>query len=133
MSTEGNDRKNEIARTAALAFAHALASVYRAQLGQRLIGAYLIGSIAHGGFKGTTVCQLHMRKFNDGDEIYVEPWRVGAFPVVRDLVTNRSAFDRIIEAGGYVSENTGGAPDGNAVPIPKEKQETAMDAAACIG
>jgi succinate dehydrogenase / fumarate reductase iron-sulfur subunit len=93
----------------------------------------VVNGLAHGGFKGTTVCQLHMRKFKDGDEIYVEPWRVGPFPVVRDLVTNRSAFDRIIEAGGYVSENTGGAPDGNAVPIPKEKQETAMDAAACIG
>jgi succinate dehydrogenase / fumarate reductase iron-sulfur subunit len=93
----------------------------------------VINGIAHGGFKATTACQLHMRKFKDGDEIYIEPWRVGPFPVIRDLVTNRGAFDRIIEAGGYVSENTGGAPDGNAVPVPKEKQETAMDAAACIG
>jgi succinate dehydrogenase / fumarate reductase iron-sulfur subunit len=93
----------------------------------------VINGIAHGGQKATTACQLHMRKFKDGDEIYIEPWRVGPFPVIRDLVTNRSAFDRIIEAGGYVSENTGGAPDGNAVPVPKEKQEIAMDAAACIG
>jgi succinate dehydrogenase / fumarate reductase, iron-sulfur subunit len=93
----------------------------------------VINGIAHGGFKATTACQLHMRKFKDGDEIYIEPWRVSPFPVVRDLVTDRGAFDRIIQAGGYVSENTGGAPDGNAVPVPKEKQETAMDAAACIG
>ncbi len=93
----------------------------------------VINGIAHGGFAGTTTCQLHMRKFNDGDDIYVEPWRVGAFPVIRDLVVDRSAFDRIIQAGGFVSENTGGAPDGNAVPIPKVAQETAMDAAACIG
>jgi succinate dehydrogenase / fumarate reductase iron-sulfur subunit len=93
----------------------------------------VINGVAHGGFTGTTTCQLHMRKFNDGDDIYIEPWRVGAFPVVRDLVVDRSAFDRIIQVGGFVSENTGGAPDGNAVPVPKVSQETAMDAAACIG
>jgi succinate dehydrogenase / fumarate reductase iron-sulfur subunit len=93
----------------------------------------VINGISHGGYTGTTTCQLHMRKFKDGDDIYIEPWRVGAFPVVRDLVVDRSAFDRIIQAGGFVSENTGGAPDGNAVPIPKVSQETAMDAAACIG
>ena len=93
----------------------------------------VINGVAHGGFRGTTTCQLHMRKFSDGDEIYVEPWRVGAFPVLRDLTVDRSAFDRIIAAGGYVSANTGGAPDGNALPIPKTKQETAMDAASCIG
>jgi len=93
----------------------------------------VINGIAHGGFKATAACQLHMRKFADGDEIYIEPWRVGAFPVVRDLVVDRSSFDRIIQAGGYVSVNTGGAVDGNAVPVPKTQQEVAMDAAACIG
>ncbi|MCX7702398.1 MAG: succinate dehydrogenase/fumarate reductase iron-sulfur subunit [Gemmataceae bacterium] len=93
----------------------------------------VINGIPHGGFRATTACQIHMRKFKDGDEIYIEPWRVGPFPIVRDLMVDRSAFDRIIQAGGYISENTGGAPDGNAIPIPKEKQETAMDAAACIG
>ena len=93
----------------------------------------VINGVAHGGFPGTTTCQLHMRKFNDGDEIYIEPWRVGAFPVLRDLTVDRGAFDRIIAAGGFVSVNTGGAPDGNAVPVPKVKQESAMDAAACIG
>lgn len=93
----------------------------------------VINGVAHGGFKGTTTCQLHMRKFADGDEIYIEPWRVGAFPVVRDLTVDRSAFDRIIQRGGYVSANTGGAPDGNAVPVPKVEAEVAMDAAACIG
>jgi succinate dehydrogenase / fumarate reductase iron-sulfur subunit len=93
----------------------------------------VINGVAHGGYRGTTTCQLHMRKFSDGDEIYIEPWRVGAFPVLRDLTVDRNAFDRIIAAGGYISANTGGAPDGNALPIPKTKQETAMDAAACIG
>jgi succinate dehydrogenase / fumarate reductase iron-sulfur subunit len=93
----------------------------------------VINGVAHGGQRGTTACQLHMRKFSDGDEIYIEPWRVGAFPVVRDLTVDRGAFDRIIAAGGYVSVNTGGAPDGNAILIPKSKQEAAMDAAACIG
>src|SRR5262245_20745041 len=93
----------------------------------------VVNGVAHGGFKGTTACQLHMRKFSDGGEIAVEPWRVGAFPVVRDLTVDRSAFDRIVQRGGYVSANTGGAPDGNAVPIPKVEAEVAMDAAACIG
>lgn len=93
----------------------------------------VINGIAHGGFQATTACQIHMRKFKDGDEIYVEPWRVGAFPVVRDLVVDRSAFDRIIQSGGYVSVNTGGAVDGNAIPVAKVEQEVAMDAAACIG
>ncbi|MBO0696793.1 MAG: succinate dehydrogenase/fumarate reductase iron-sulfur subunit [Zavarzinella sp.] len=95
--------------------------------------ALMINGIPHGPERGTTVCQLHMRKFRDGEEIYVEPWRAKAFPVVKDLVTDRTAFDRIIQAGGFVSVTTGGTPDGNTIPVPKERQETAMDAAACIG
>jgi succinate dehydrogenase / fumarate reductase iron-sulfur subunit len=93
----------------------------------------MINGMAHGPVRGTTVCQLHMRSFNDGDHIHVEPWRAGPFPVIKDLVVDRAAFDRIIQAGGYVSVNTGGAPDGNAIPVPKPAQEAAMDAAACIG
>src|SRR5437667_2336059 len=93
----------------------------------------VVNGIAHGGLRGTTVCQLHMRHFKDGQTIAIEPWRAKAFPVLRDLVTDRSAFDRIISAGGFVSVNTGGAPDGNVLPIGKEKSELAMDAAACIG
>jgi succinate dehydrogenase / fumarate reductase iron-sulfur subunit len=93
----------------------------------------MINGIAHGGQKGTTVCQLHMRQFKDGQTIVIEPWRARAFPVMRDLVTDRGAFDRIIQAGGFVSVNTGGAPDGNALPISKADAEQAMDAAACIG
>jgi succinate dehydrogenase / fumarate reductase, iron-sulfur subunit len=93
----------------------------------------MINGIAHGGMRGTTVCQLHMRHFKDGDEIYLEPWRALAFPLIRDLVVDRGAMDRIIAAGGYVSVPTGSAPDGNAIPIPKENAELAMDAAACIG
>lgn len=93
----------------------------------------MINGLAHGPDRGITTCQLHMRKFRDGDEITIEPWRARAFPVIRDLVVDRAAFDRIISAGGFVSANTGGAPDGNCLPIPKERQETAMDAAACIG
>src|SRR5207342_3354113 len=81
----------------------------------------------------TTVCQLHMRHFNDGDVITLEPWRAQAFPVLRDLVVDRSAFDRIIQAGGYTSVNVGGAPDGNALPISKDAAEAAFDAAQCIG
>ena len=81
----------------------------------------------------TTTCQLHMRSFKDGDEIYVEPWRARAFPVIKDLVVDRSAFDVIIQAGGYISANTGGAPEGNTMPVPQETAELAMDAAACIG
>lgn len=87
----------------------------------------------HGHEKGTTVCQVHMRSFKDGQTITIEPWRAAAFPVVRDLVVDRSAFDKIIEAGGYVSVNTGGAPDANALPISRDIAESAMDAAACIG
>jgi succinate dehydrogenase / fumarate reductase iron-sulfur subunit len=87
----------------------------------------------HGPEHGCTTCQLHMRGFADGDEIWIEPWRARAFPVVKDLVVDRSAFDRIIAAGGFVSVNTGGAPDGNALPIRKQDAETAMDAATCIG
>jgi succinate dehydrogenase / fumarate reductase iron-sulfur subunit len=93
----------------------------------------MINGRAHGPSEGTATCQLHMRKFHDGDEIVVEPWRARAFPIIRDLVVDRSAFDRIIAAGGYVSVNVGGAPDGNAILIPKDVSETAMDSAACIG
>jgi succinate dehydrogenase / fumarate reductase iron-sulfur subunit len=93
----------------------------------------MINGVAHGPDAGTTTCQLHMRLFRDGDQIWVEPWRARAFPVVRDLVTDRSAFDRIIQQGGFVSVNTGNAPDANALPVPKTAAEQAMDAAACIG
>jgi succinate dehydrogenase / fumarate reductase iron-sulfur subunit len=97
-----------------------------------MCGAVVNGA-AHGPGKGMTLCQLHMRKFQNGDTIVVEPWRARAFPIVKDLIVDRSALDRIIQAGGYVSINAGGAPDGNAVPIPQEIAEKAMDAAACIG
>src|SRR5258708_24500091 len=93
----------------------------------------VVNGIPHGPDRGTTVCQLRMRRFKDGDTITVEPWRALAFPVVKDLVVDRSAFDRIIAAGGYVSINCGGAPDGNAIPIPKDVSDLAMDSAACIG
>lgn len=93
----------------------------------------VINGVPHGGHRGVTACQLHMRHFKDGDEIFVEPWRAKAFPVLRDLVVDRQAFDRIIAAGGYVSVNTGGAPDANALPVPKSAADLAMDAAACIG
>src|SRR6476619_5693103 len=93
----------------------------------------VIKGVAHGGLRGTTVCQLHMRHFRDGETITVEPWRARSFPVLRDLVTDRSAFDRIIQAGGFVSINTGGTPDGNALPVGKVDADRAMDAAACIG
>ncbi len=93
----------------------------------------VINGIPHGGHKGTATCQLHMRHFKDGDTITIEPWRAKAFPVIRDLVTNRSAFDRIIQKGGFISVNTGGTPDGNALPVPKVAADAAMDAAACIG
>lgn len=93
----------------------------------------VINGVAHGPRKATTTCQLHMRSFKDGDKITIEPWRAKAFPVLRDLVVDRGAFDRIIQAGGYVSVSTGSAPDGNAIPIPKENAELSMDAAACIG
>jgi len=87
----------------------------------------------HGPLRGVATCQLHMRSFSDRDTITVEPWRAAAFPVVKDLVVDRSAFDRIIEAGGYVSVKSGGAPDGNAIPIPKPTADEAFEAAACIG
>jgi succinate dehydrogenase / fumarate reductase, iron-sulfur subunit len=93
----------------------------------------VVNGIPHGPDRGTTVCQLHMRRFKDGETITVEPWRAKAFPVVKDLVVDRSAFDRIIAAGGFISANVGGAPDGNTIPIPKEIAELAMDSAACIG
>lgn len=93
----------------------------------------MINGQAHGHEKATTTCQLHMRKFNDGDTITVEPFRARAFPVVKDLVVDRSAFDRIIEAGGYISVNTGAASDANLTPVPKEASDTSFDAAACIG
>ena len=94
---------------------------------------FMINGIAHGPMHGTTVCQLHMRHFKDGDELYLEPWRARAFPVVKDLAVNRSAFDRIIASGGFISVPTGSAPDGNAIPVPKENSDRSMDAAACIG
>jgi succinate dehydrogenase iron-sulfur subunit len=97
-----------------------------------MCGAVVNGR-AHGPEKGTTLCQLHMRHFSSGDTIVIEPWRARAFPVIKDLVVDRSAFDQIIIAGGYISVNTGGAPDANAVPVPQEISEKAMDAAACIG
>lgn len=87
----------------------------------------------HGGFKGTTLCQVHMRHFKDGDEIVIEPWRSRAFPVMKDLIVDRGALDRIVQAGGYVSVNTGNAPDANAIPVPKDVADLAMDYAECIG
>ena len=93
----------------------------------------VINGRPHGPIKGTTTCQLHMRHFKNGDTITIEPWRAKAFPVIKDLVVDRSSFDRIIQSGGYISVNTGSAPDGNAIPIPKSVAEEAFDAAACIG
>ena len=93
----------------------------------------IINGIAHGPDEGITTCQLHMRSFQDNDSIYIEPWRSRAFPVIKDLVVDRSAFERIIQAGGFVSVNAGAAQDANAILIPKEDADTAMDAAACIG
>ncbi|MGV8133777.1 MAG: succinate dehydrogenase/fumarate reductase iron-sulfur subunit [Mangrovibacterium sp.] len=87
----------------------------------------------HGPDDDVTTCQLHMRKFKDGETVTIEPWRAAAFPIIKDLIVNRSAFDKIIAAGGYVSVSTGGVPDGNAIPIAKEAADEAMDAAACIG
>ena len=94
---------------------------------------FLVNGRPHGPDPLTTVCQLHMRRFSDGETITLEPWRAAAFPVVKDLVVDRSAFDRIIQAGGYTSVNVGGAPDGNALPIPRVAAENAFDAAQCIG
>jgi succinate dehydrogenase / fumarate reductase iron-sulfur subunit len=94
---------------------------------------FMINGVAHGPRRATTVCQLHMREFADGEELWLEPWRSDAFPVLRDLMVDRGAFDRIIQAGGYVSVNSGSAPDANAIPIPKPNAERAFEAAACIG
>ena len=93
----------------------------------------MINGEPHGPLKGTTVCQLHMFHFNNGDIITVEPWRANAFPIIKDLVVDRSAFDRIIQSGGYISVNTGSAPDGNAIPISRSRAADAFDSAACIG
>ena len=94
---------------------------------------FMINGNAHGPSKSTTVCQLHMRNFKDGDQLTLEPWRASAFPVIKDLVVDRSAFDRIIKAGGFVSVNTGNAPDGNSIPVPKTSADEAFNAATCIG
>jgi succinate dehydrogenase / fumarate reductase, iron-sulfur subunit len=93
----------------------------------------MVNGVAHGPLPGTTLCQLHMRHFKDGDELYLEPWRARAFPVIKDLVVNRGAFDRLIAAGGFISVSTGSAPDGNAILVPKGDSDRSMDAAACIG
>lgn len=92
-----------------------------------------INGHAHGPDEDVTTCQLHMRKFKDGDTITIEPWRSAGFPVIKDLIVDRSAFDKILQAGGFVSVNTGGVPDGNAIPIPKDDADEAMDSASCIG
>jgi succinate dehydrogenase / fumarate reductase iron-sulfur subunit len=93
----------------------------------------MINGKAHGPWKATATCQLHMRAFSDGDQIIIEPWRAAAFPILKDLMVDRSSFDQIIEAGGFIDVNTGAAPDGNEIPIPKPAADAAMDAAACIG
>jgi succinate dehydrogenase / fumarate reductase iron-sulfur subunit len=93
----------------------------------------MINGYAHGPRRGTTVCQLHMRTFKDGDTLVIEPWRASSFPVIKDLVVDRGAFDRVVAAGGFISVSTGSAPDGNAIPVPKTISDRAMDAAACIG
>jgi succinate dehydrogenase / fumarate reductase iron-sulfur subunit len=93
----------------------------------------VINGVAHGPLGATTTCQLHMRHFRDGQVVTIEPWRARPFPVIKDLVVDRSAFDRIVQAGGYISVGTGGTPDGNAIPIPKSDADLSMDAAACIG
>jgi succinate dehydrogenase / fumarate reductase iron-sulfur subunit len=94
---------------------------------------FVINGIAHGPRRGTTVCQLHMRSFKDGDSLYLEPWRAKAFPVIKDLIVDRGAFDRIVQAGGFISVSTGSAPEANSLPVPKEDAELSMDAAECIG
>jgi len=93
----------------------------------------VINGIPHGGHHGTAACQLHLRHFQDGDTLTLEPWRAKAFPLIKDLIVNRTALDRIIQAGGFVSVSTGGTPDANALPVPKDIADRAMDAAACIG
>ena len=92
-----------------------------------------VDGIAHGPERATTVCQLHMRHYSDGDEIYIEPFRARAFPVIKDLVVDRGSFERVIQSGGFISARTGSAPDANSIPIGKDEAETAFDAAACIG
>ena len=92
----------------------------------------MINGVAHGPVAGTATCQLHMRKFKDGEDVWIEPWRARSFPVIKDLIVDRSPLDRIIQAGGYISINTGSAPEANMIPIPKPVQELAMDAAECI-
>ncbi len=94
---------------------------------------FMINGVAHGPERATTVCQLHMRKFSDGDELWLEPWRARSFPVLRDLVVDRTAFDRVIAAGGYISASAGSAPEANSILVPKTDVDHAMDAAACIG
>jgi succinate dehydrogenase / fumarate reductase iron-sulfur subunit len=94
---------------------------------------FMIDGQAHGPERGTATCQLHMRKYSDGAHITIEPWRAKAFPIVKDLIVDRSPFDKIVESGGYINVSTGGAPDGNEIPIPKSVADAAMDAAACIG
>ena len=93
----------------------------------------MIDGQAHGPLKGAATCQVHMRTFSSGDEIVIEPWRAAAFPIIKDLMVDRSAFDRIVETGGYITAPTGGAPDANLIPIPKPVADASMDAAACIG
>ena len=93
----------------------------------------MINGQAHGPQLGTATCQLHMRKFEDGDDITIEPWRAAGFPIIRDLAVNRAAFDRIVESGGYISVSTGAAPEANLTPVPKDVADASMDAAACIG
>ncbi len=93
----------------------------------------MINGQAHGNQRGTATCQLHMRKFKSGDTIVIEPWRASAFPIIKDLMVDRSAFDRIIESGGFITAPTGGAPDANLIPIPKPVADSAMDSAECIG
>ncbi len=94
---------------------------------------FLVNGVPHGPDRGSTVCQLHMRRFKDGDTITLEPWRARAFPIIKDLVVDRSAFDRLIQAGGYIAANVGSAPEANSIPVPRAVAERAMDAAACIG
>lgn len=94
---------------------------------------FMINGIAHGPERATTVCQLHMRHFKDGDVLYLEPWRAKAFPVIKDLIVDRSALDRIVQSGGFISASTGSAPEANTIPVPKDDADLAMDAAACIG
>jgi succinate dehydrogenase / fumarate reductase iron-sulfur subunit len=95
--------------------------------------ALMINGVAHGPVRGAATCQVHMRSFDDGETIRIEPWRARAFPIIKDLVVDREALDRIVQAGGYISAPTGSAPDANAIPIPKQDVDSAMDAAACIG